>query len=52
MAAKRELKNVSPLIASDAQITLIPKRKRQRVWEIDFLRGVCVLLMILDHLAI
>ena len=52
MAAKRELKNVSPLIADNAQITLIPKRKRQRVWEIDFLRGVCVILMILDHLTI
>lgn len=52
MVAKRELKNVSPLIADNAQITLIPKRKRQRVWEIDFLRGVCVILMILDHLTI
>lgn len=26
-------------------------KKRQRIWEIDFFRGVCVLLMILDHLA-
>lgn len=34
------------------QITNIPRRKRSRVWEIDFLRGVCVLLMILDHLSI
>lgn len=36
----------------DAQIINIPKRKRSRVWEIDFLRGVCVILMILDHLTI
>ena len=28
------------------------KPKRQRVWEIDFLRGFCVVLMILDHLAL
>ena len=38
-------------IPSDVQITLVPRRRRNRVWEIDFLRGVCVLLMILDHLA-
>lgn len=24
-------------------------RKRQRFWEIDFLRGICVVLMVLDH---
>ena len=42
----------NPLIAEDAQITLAPRHKRNRIWEIDFLRGVCVLLMILDHLAI
>ena len=28
------------------------KPKRERVWEIDFLRGFCVMLMILDHLAL
>lgn len=39
---KRQL-CADPLIADDAQITLIPRRKRQRVWEIDFLRGVCVI---------
>ena len=42
----------NPLVSDDVQITLVPKRKRNRIWEIDFLRGVCVLLMILDHLAI
>ena len=26
--------------------------KRNRIWEIDFIRGICVILMILDHLAI
>lgn len=42
----------NPLVGDDVQITLLPKRKRKRIWEIDFLRGLCVLLMILDHLAI
>lgn len=42
----------NPQIMQDAQITLLPKRKRTRIWEIDFLRGVCVILMILDHLSI
>lgn len=42
----------SPLIADDVQIVSVPKRKRKRVWEIDFLRGVCVILMVLDHLAL
>jgi len=42
----------NPLVSDDVQITLVPKRKRNRIWEIDFLRGICVLLMILDHLAI
>ncbi len=41
----------NPLISDDAQITLVPRKKRGRIWEIDFLRGVCVILMILDHLA-
>lgn len=27
----------------------IKKPKTQRIWELDFLRGVCVLLMIFDH---
>lgn len=42
----------NPLICEDVRITLAPRRKRNRIWEIDFLRGVCVILMILDHLAI
>lgn len=42
----------NPLISEDVRITLAPRRKRNRIWEIDFLRGVCVILMILDHLAI
>lgn len=28
-----------------------PAQKKERIWEIDFLRGVCVVLMVLDHLA-
>ncbi len=42
----------SNYVAENARITLNPARQRRRIWEIDFLRGVCVLLMILDHLAI
>ncbi len=42
----------SPLVTEDTAVTTIPKRERKRVWEIDFLRGLCVLLMILDHLAL
>lgn len=40
------------LITDKTQITLLPKRKKERIWEIDFLRGICVILMILDHLAL
>lgn len=42
---------LNPLISENVSITLLPKRKKQRVWEVDFLRGICVILMILDHLA-
>lgn len=44
--------DTSTLIPEDVQITLVPKRKRTRIWEIDFLRGVCVILMILYHLLL
>jgi len=39
------------LINEKTLITLLPKEKKERIWEIDFLRGFCVVLMILDHLA-
>lgn len=29
--------------------TAIQKPQKQRIWELDFLRGICVLLMIFDH---
>lgn len=54
-ARRRMQKNhvpTNPLITDKTVVTLVQKRKRQRVWEIDFLRGVCVLLMVLDHLAL
>ena len=35
----------------DVKVTLAPKAPRNRIWEIDFLRGACVVLMILDHLV-
>lgn len=42
----------SPLVTDDTIVVRVQKRKRRRVWEIDFLRGVCVILMVLDHLAL
>lgn len=42
----------SPLVTDDTIVVSVQKRKRKRVWEIDFLRGVCVILMVLDHLAL
>ncbi len=41
----------SNLIPLRVQSRYLPK-KRNRIWEIDFLRGICVVLMILDHLSI
>lgn len=29
---------------------LTPKQKKQRIWEVDFLRGFCILLVAMDHL--
>lgn len=42
----------SSLITNNTKIVLLPKVKKERIWEIDFLRGLCVVLMILDHLAL
>lgn len=42
---------ISPLVTPDTRVILVPRRPRTRVWELDFLRGVSVLLMILDHLV-
>lgn len=39
------------LIPKYTQAKYIPRQK-ERIWEIDFIRGICVLLMILDHLSI
>jgi len=36
-------------VAGDEKVE--KKVKRERIWEIDFLRGFCVYLMLLDHLA-
>lgn len=43
--------DVSSLVTENTEVVLVPKRPRARVWELDFLRGVCIILMILDHLA-
>ena len=43
--------DVSALITENTSIVLAPERPRTRVWELDFLRGVCIILMMLDHLA-
>ena len=37
--------------SQDARVTLVPARPRTRIWEIDFLRGACIVLMILDLLT-
>lgn len=31
-------------------LTLNDNKKSKRVWEIDFLRGICIILMVFDHL--
>lgn len=28
---------------------LLPGQQKKRIWELDFLRGVCILLMVMDH---
>ena len=38
------------LIPLETQLKYLPLPK-QRIWELDFLRGICVLLMVLDHLS-
>lgn len=43
--------DVNSHISDDIKITLAEKPRRIRIWEIDFLRGLCVVLMILDHLS-
>ncbi|MEG1609422.1 MAG: hypothetical protein RR348_06095, partial [Clostridia bacterium] len=39
---------------SDVVVASKPHKKlkvaKQRIWELDFLRGICVLLMMFDHL--
>lgn len=42
---------IQPIITDDTTVTLLPTKKRARIWELDFLRGICVILMILDHLT-
>ena len=43
--------DAASLITENTSIVLIPKRPRTRVWELDFLRGVSIILMMLDHFA-
>ncbi len=38
------------MIPFETQLRYLPLPKR-RIWELDFLRGICVVLMILDHLT-
>lgn len=37
-------------VAISPELTVNTKTKTRRIWELDFLRGICVLLMIWDHL--
>lgn len=48
-ASSSESGKTSEQIADSAPPVPQPKK---RIWEIDFLRGICVVLMILDHLTI
>ena len=41
----------APQIPYSTQTQYLPL-KRNRIWELDFIRGICVILMILDHLSI
>lgn len=44
---------ISVPAADEAQgILFYLQQKRERIWEIDFLRGFCILLMIFDHIAL
>lgn len=47
----KNMENTANLITENTKIKLLPKVKKERIWEIDFIRGFCVILMILDHLA-
>ena len=38
----------SVIVGKEKELPLSAPKKR-RIWELDFLRGVCVLLMIFDH---
>lgn len=43
--AETDLEKVTP-----EEIKTDARPKRRRIWEIDFLRGLCVLLMVFDHI--
>lgn len=45
------MQTLSREIPYAVQTRYLPLR-RKRIWELDFIRGFCVILMILDHLAI
>ncbi len=51
-AADAKTTTTSSSVVDNVIVTLNPKPQKKRIWEIDFLRGICVILMILDHLAI
>lgn len=38
------------MFKSKAKSPLAGQNKKQRIWELDFLRGICVLLMVFDHI--
>ncbi len=43
--------NAQPKIAYSTSRNYLPKPSK-RIWELDFLRGLCVILMVLDHTAL
>lgn len=52
MLGRERMFEVTRTIPIEVQSRYLPKVKKQRIWELDFLRGACVILMVLDHLAL
>jgi hypothetical protein len=44
-----EINNSVPIENTIGTITDKPSVERKRVWEIDFLRALCIFLVVLDH---
>lgn len=45
-----ETAKIKPLVETEQLNNVETKPKKKRIWEIDFIRGFCVLLMVFDHI--